>query len=133
DGADPRANFLTQAVGDREHELPVRRRPIHEAFGLSRLGKAKGVATVLRPPGELAAHPGKAGIVEVTEVVDLLASEAPLHLNEDGAAQHGVGHLLALERDRLRAERREPPRLIRIGVAPHYALPACPPTIDDLP
>src|SRR5262249_56141202 len=75
----------------------------------------------------------KANIVGVAEVVDVLASETPLHLDEDGAAQHGVGHLLALERDRLRAERREPPRLIRVGVAPHDPLPACPSAIDDLP
>src|SRR5262249_35848021 len=102
-------------------------------FGLGRLSKAEGLAAVLRPAGELAAHPGKAGIVEVPEMIDLLASEPPLKLDEDGPTEHSVGHLLALELDRLRAARRKLARLMGIGVASHDALPPRPSAVDDLP
>src|SRR5262249_53056214 len=133
DGARPCSSFLTEAVGNSEHELPVRGRPIYEAFGLRGLGKAKGLATVERPPSELTAHALEAGIVEVAKVFNLLASQTPFHLNEDGAAQRSIRHPFTLQRNRLGAERRIQARLVCVGIASRHPLPSCPPAVDDLP
>ena len=86
DPASSSTRFLTEAVGNREQERPIRRRPVDEALGLGRQSRTNGLATVLRPASELATHPLEPGVIEVPEVVDLLALEAPLHLDEDRTA-----------------------------------------------
>src|SRR5262245_38820006 len=52
-------------------------------------------------------------------------------LDQNGPAQGRVRQLLALEADRLRAERREPLRFIGFGRAPHHALSAGPAGVHD--
>src|SRR5262245_22542881 len=120
---------LTQAVGDGKHQPPVRRRPIDETFGLDGLDKAESLTIVLRPAGEIAAHLLKVDIIKIAEMTNPLTLEPPFQLDEDGAAQHRVGHLLALARDRLWSECRKHPRLVGIGIATEYAGPRSPPAV----
>lgn len=123
---------FANAIGDREHELPVRRQPIEESLRHGRLCRAKDGTIIGRPTRKLTAQPSEAAIVDVTEMGNALRPGAPLLRDEDGSGQDRVGGLLAFAGDRLRAEGRELSRLIGIGVAAHDTLSARPTGIDDL-
>src|SRR5262245_55481160 len=72
----------------------------------------------------------KVGIIKIAEMTNPLTLEPPFQLDEDGAAQHRVGHLLALARDRLWSKCRKHSRLVGIGIATEYAGPRSPPAVD---
>src|SRR5262249_56754104 len=106
-----RPGSFAQAVGDREHKLPVGGRPVQEAVRHGRANHPKGLAIVRCPTGKLTPKSPEPGIVNVVEVGNGFRLNAALERYEDRARQAGVGGILALERDRFGAECRELSRL----------------------
>ena len=118
-------------IGDRQHQTPVRRQAIVEAFRLLRPARPKLLDVVVSEARKPLLSVGKRWRVEVVEIRHTIRRQLPLHLNDDRAAESRVGKAKPFKPDSLRAEGLEELRLIRFGIASRNASAARPSRVDD--